>query len=512
MSCRVMGSQYDPTSPRAIVNNARRAPRVTVPVRYRGGGLSGFAGAVAAVPESVKRDAVKAGFLAVVIPVKAPAAKLSGLGITPATQSSLIGAASSLVKTKNPTVSYAAQGASVGASIGSVVPVIGTVIGAAIGAVVGAIGGAFKGTRRPESDFWDDYKDNHAGKHRGIEYDNQYRNSAFVGLFRLRKNTFPPRAKGGYGPNDDARFLDDMAAQIAAAVRAGKVGAEDDQNSIFAKIVGPWIAQWGTEGNAQWKNWEDQIVKDQIEAYIFDQPIVATSYTESRKANPSIAEVVASLPTAAPAAPAATVAPPQAYQPTPGGGVQPIIPPAPTQSQYPPGSASNPPGVPQSYWYMGRDPATGQLLFRASPTNTETFIYDSVHQRLVPYNPSAPPNYTPPPVTALPYPPLPTTTAPPANVPAPVVTPTNTGPQVDVQGLINTLLQQGVSNQDAFMSAMRSLQSQGVAPTPAVQTQVAEQVKSASSALPPWALPVGIAAGVGVIVFIFARRRGRRTH
>jgi len=223
---------------------------------------------------------------------RAPRANLSGLGASP-------------------TASYAQQGASAGATVGSVVPVLGTAVGAVVGAVLGAIGGAFIGSRRPESDLWDNYK-KIAGTARGIELDPAFRAGAFVGLMRLGKNTFPPRSKGGYGPNDDARFLDDMAAKIAAAVRAGQVTAADDAKSVFAKVVGPWISQWGTEPNAQWRTWENQIVTDLIDAYLYDQPIVATSYTQQRWAQPRLSDVVKSMqpaPASSPTPPAAAPAP-----------------------------------------------------------------------------------------------------------------------------------------------------------------------------------------------------------
>lgn len=215
------------------------------------------------------------------------------------------------------TASYAQQGASAGATVGSVVPVLGTAVGAVVGAVLGAIGGAFIGSRRPESDLWDQYK-KIAGTARGIELDPAFRAGAFVGLMRLGKNTFPPRARGGYGPKDDARFLDDMAAQIAAAVRAGKVTAADNAQSVFAKIVGPWISQWGTEPNADWRRWENQIVTDLIDAYLYDQPIVATSYTQQRWAQPRLSDVVKSMqPAPAPSSPASTTPAPVAPAPAP---------------------------------------------------------------------------------------------------------------------------------------------------------------------------------------------------
>lgn len=205
--------------------------------------------------------------------------------------STAIGAGASMVQTKNPTTSFAAKGASTGAAVGSVVPGIGTVIGAVAGAIIGAIGGAFIGSKRPESELWDNYK-KMAGNAAGHEYDNNFRNGAFVGLVRLGKNTWPPRAAGGYGARDDARFIKDMTAKIAEAFRNGVLGPRDaDANTIFSKVVGPWIAQWGTEKSGDWKRWEDQIVKDQIDAWLYDQPTVATSYTTSTWPQPRVTDL-----------------------------------------------------------------------------------------------------------------------------------------------------------------------------------------------------------------------------
>lgn len=257
-----------------------------------------------------------------------------------------IGAGASMVKTKNQTTSLAAQGASAGATVGSVFPGIGTVIGAVAGAIIGAIGGAFIGSKRPESELWDNYK-KMAGNAGGHEYDNAFRNGAFVGLMRLGKNTFPPRAKGGYGPNDDAKFLRDMTAKIADGFRSGVLGPKDgDANTIFSKVVGPWIAQWGTESSPDWKRWEDQIVKDQIDAWLYDQPTIATSYTTSTWAQPRVgtlaSEVLAKYQSPAPSSSAPATSPGSAPSPvlnTPSTAQTPVGPvttlPVPANSQTP---------------------------------------------------------------------------------------------------------------------------------------------------------------------------------
>jgi hypothetical protein len=336
---------------------------------------------------------------------------------------------------------YAKQGASVGASVGSVVPVIGTVVGAAIGAVVGAIGGAFVGSRRPESDLWDQYK-KISGTARGIELDPAFRAGAFVGLMRFKKNTFPPRARGGYGPKDDARFLDDMAGQVAAAVRAGKIGASDDAKSVFSKVVGPWIAQWGEEPNADWRRWENQIVTDQIDAYLYDMPIVATSYTQQRHAQPRLSEVVKAMTPPAPpplSTPAPAAKPPIATLPVPAVIAPPVaLLPAPAAIAPPVSSIA--PGAPPA----------------SSPSSLTPAAADNT------------------------------------------------------RAVIDALLAQGASSQQAIAAAMQSLAAQGVQPTPQIQQAVAEEVQSKTQAIPwPWILGGGGLA-LTLAAVLLTRRRSRR--
>jgi hypothetical protein len=98
-----------------------------------------------------------------------------------------------------------------------------------------------------------------------------------------------------------------------------------------------------------------------------------------------------------------------------------------------------------------------------------------------------------------------------AQLPNASVTPTATQPQVDVGALVSTLMQQGATQQQAFLSAMQNLQSQGVPATPQVQQQVAEQVQSAGSGagLPTWAL-IAIPLALGTAVLVGGRSGKRR--
>lgn len=183
---------------------------------------------------------------------------------------------------QNPSKAGAMKGAEIGASFGP--------IGIVIGAAVGAIGGAIMGSKRPESEIFDKYKAG-AGNAQGHEYDNQFRNEAFVGLMRLAKNTFPPRLKL-YGANDDAKFLKDMIGKVADAFRSGALNSSNANTAdIYNKVVAPWVATMGTEKNAQWAGYENNILKDQIDAWLYDQPIIATSWTTSTWAQPRVTDI-----------------------------------------------------------------------------------------------------------------------------------------------------------------------------------------------------------------------------
>lgn len=364
-----------------------------------------------------------------------------GAGANPfsaAGASSAVGAGASFVKTKNPTVSYAAQGAAYGSTFGP--------IGTAVGAVVGAIGGAFIGQKRPESGLWDAYK-GMAGNSAGHEYDNQFRNGAFVGLMRLGKNTFPPRKAGGYGPNDDARFLKDMIAKVAEAFRSGALTPDDaNTEAIYNKVVAPWIAQWGQEPNADWRRWENQIVKDQIDAWLYDQPIIASSYTTSTWPQPRVTDLAKEILA-------------KYSQPAPA----PVTPPVSTGSPLP-GAAPAPLPLP---------------IAPATPGTGST-----------PAIPGA----------SLPAPPL---------VSTPVqVTPQGTALDPNLQAYIKALIDQGASSQQAFTAALDAVGRSGQAVTPQVQAAVADTVQQAGAGagLPMWAYAL---AGAG-LVFALARPGKRK--
>lgn len=131
------------------------------------------------------------------------------------------------------------------------------------------------------------------------------------------------------------------------------------------------------------------------------------------------------------------------------------------------------------------------------------------------------------PVNATPTPALPAPSAP----VSPVVTPTPTNvspisqtplapapypgslalsPQSSVnqlQPLLDALTAQGANQQQMFNAALQSLSSRGVAVTPQVQAQVAEQVQAKTGgSLPSWAIPAGI-GGLALLFLMMRRRR-----
>ena len=73
--------------------------------------------------------------------------------------------------------------------------------------------------------------------------------------------------------------------------------------------------------------------------------------------------------------------------------------------------------------------------------------------------------------------------------------------------MIANLLSQGVTQQEAFTAALRSLQSQGVQSTPQVQADVAALVKSGGK--DNTMLYVAGAAGAALLLFVLMRKRSR---
>lgn len=153
-----------------------------------------------------------------------------------------VGVAASSVTTAVGTGVASAVGA--GAAAGSVVPIIGTAIGAIIGLVAS---GVFNRKKDPE-----DYNfqqamamSSRSGPQSVLDIGNKY--LVLAGLFDLR----PDQIKGNipiykkYGRMGEQRFVNDLCAVIYQAAQAGQITANDTPQSVFGRIVQPWINSFG---------------------------------------------------------------------------------------------------------------------------------------------------------------------------------------------------------------------------------------------------------------------------
>jgi len=154
------------------------------------------------------------------------------------------------------TTAGAAKGASVGASVGSVIPVIGTAVGAILGGIGGAIASAFSRQDQEIQNFDQASAIYHAQGASGVlNIANKY--LVLAGLFDLSpsliKGNIPIYKK--YGRMGEGPFVKDMVNQIYSASMAGQISVNDTPQSIFNRIVLPWINSFGygpmTDSNAE---------------------------------------------------------------------------------------------------------------------------------------------------------------------------------------------------------------------------------------------------------------------
>ena len=122
--------------------------------------------------------------------------------------------------------------------------------------------------------------------------------------------------------------------------------------------------------------------------------------------------------------------------------------------------ASAPAGIPAGWTQVGTDPVTGVPIVAQSGNAQE---YEVVNGQLTPYNPTQ------------------ATTVPVASAQGviPAGTPTTGGLDPTTAALIQQMMAQGASQQQAYTAALSQLQSQGVnTASPAVQSQVAQAVQA----------------------------------
>lgn len=131
-----------------------------------------------------------------------------------------------------------------GAAAGSVVPIIGTAIGAIVGLIAS---GVLNRKKDPE-----DYNFQQAmaisrsnGPQAVLDIGNKY--LVLAGLFDLH----PDQIKGNipiykkYGRMGEYRFVTDMCNVIQSAANAGQITANDTPQTVFNRIVQPWINSFG---------------------------------------------------------------------------------------------------------------------------------------------------------------------------------------------------------------------------------------------------------------------------
>jgi hypothetical protein len=130
------------------------------------------------------------------------------------------------------------------AAAGSFVPIIGTAIGAVIGLVAS---GVFNHRVDPEVGNFNNAMQ--LAKTSGAQavFNIQDKYLVLAGLFDLE----PGQIKGNipfyrkYGRMGEFAFVMDMMRKVQAAADAGLITANDTVQSVYDKVVAPWIASWG---------------------------------------------------------------------------------------------------------------------------------------------------------------------------------------------------------------------------------------------------------------------------
>lgn len=134
----------------------------------------------------------------------------------------------------------------------------------------------------------------------------------------------------------------------------------------------------------------------------------------------------------------------------------------------------------------------------------------------IPKEPTVPIAQQPPTATIQPVPTVPSTSPVPVTPVQPGIDISTLQPVVDTnvtaqtKALIDSLMAQGATQQQAFAQALSSLAQKGIAPSESVKNAVAQQVQSAGSDTKTWILYGGLGLlGVGML-FLLTRRRSRR--
>lgn len=380
----------------------------------------------------------------------------------------------------------AAKGASMGATIGSAVPVIGTAIGAVVGAVVGALAGIL-GKKDRDKIAWGQYLQG-AGKAPGRAYDELPFELAWQGM----QEKYAPWKQWQVRPGESGYELG-IVDLIVRGAREGKLTTAstvlDTANYVFSQLEAHKPGFMSFLGNPGVR----QIHVDFIDRVIAGLQVGAT-YNNARRAHTTLIDelqkagvAVKQVESEAPIATSVTV---------PVATPAPAPKPSPTPAPVPAGQL--PPGV-QVGAQLGFAP-NGSPVWNASDGK----MYLRTSTGFYPY--SGPVAATPPnaPTTA-----VPTTALPQPGLQQPQPIPPATAD--NTRALIDALLAQGSSTQQAFQAALQSLSSQGVQPTPQIQQAVAEEVKTqaAEKAGFSWPIVAGVGVGVTLLAFVALSRRRR---
>lgn len=157
-------------------------------------------------------------------------------------------------------------GAATGASIGTaVMPGIGTAVGALLGGAAGALSSVFgNGRVDPENANWKGYtgewdklqqqaQQAHATPQQLAQAQGQLESAVqnpygvLAGYFDLRDN----QVKGNnplyaqYGRMGEEKFTNDLAAQLDAGLKSGKIKQGESASDVYNQVIQPWENSWG---------------------------------------------------------------------------------------------------------------------------------------------------------------------------------------------------------------------------------------------------------------------------
>jgi hypothetical protein len=155
----------------------------------------------------------------------------------------------SAISTTQSIASGVSRGYTVGAAIGQVaipIPGIGAAVGALVGAVAGWADAAFNRKDAEDVNFQQAMAmSQQNGPESVLNIGNKY--LVLAGLFDLTPN----QIKGNipiykkYGHMGEQRFVTDMMNLVYSAAQSGQIGPNDTAQSVFSRIVQPWINSFG---------------------------------------------------------------------------------------------------------------------------------------------------------------------------------------------------------------------------------------------------------------------------